>query len=311
MFVFTKEMAERLRKIRENARLTQQELAIRIGVKTKSGKSFISQLESGMVKNPTLKTILDYLRACGASWVEFFKQLDIIDFKMRHEKMIAQLPIPPEKRKVQRDAMKYEIGIEFPSKEKEEIDFTRLKKQIKDKVLILLTRNQVEENQINSYQRFASEFFDFLVALNKAGRKMVIEKYQRAGFERHLISKITKIIFSVVRGEIKRIESKKPLPTEKQERMAIGFTKYRVKIEKIEAAVHKVLCELGVQSALGGFTLYKDFARECYRAFKQYWGKPILDQKLTEIINRWVKEGLKEDVLLKVKETVIKVMEGK
>ena len=67
MFIFTKEMAEKLRKIRETARLTQKEKALRIGLKTKSGNSVISQLESGMVKNPTLRTILDYLRACGES----------------------------------------------------------------------------------------------------------------------------------------------------------------------------------------------------------------------------------------------------
>jgi transcriptional regulator with XRE-family HTH domain len=68
MFIFTKDMAEKLRKIRETAQLTQPEVALRIGIKTKSGKSVISQLEKGMVKNPTLKTILDYLRACGESW---------------------------------------------------------------------------------------------------------------------------------------------------------------------------------------------------------------------------------------------------
>ena len=59
MFIFTKEMAEKLRKIRETALLTQQEVALRIGLKTKSGKSVICQLESGTVKNPSLRTILD------------------------------------------------------------------------------------------------------------------------------------------------------------------------------------------------------------------------------------------------------------
>jgi transcriptional regulator with XRE-family HTH domain len=142
MFIFTKEMAEKLRKIRETARLTQKEVALRIGIKTKSGKSFISQLESGMVKNPTLKTILDYLSACGTSWVEFIKELDRIDFKMRHEEMISLLPPEATKRKIQRDAMRYEIGVEFPSKEKEEIDFARLKKIIKDKVEKLVNKEE-------------------------------------------------------------------------------------------------------------------------------------------------------------------------
>ena len=311
MFNFTKEMAKILRRIRKNANLTQKEVAARMGIKTKYGQSLIAQIEMGKVKNPGLRTILDYLRSCGESWSEFFKELDIIDFKMRHEKIISQLPPPASQRKIQRDAMRYEIGVEFPSKEKEEIDFTRLKKQVKDKVLVLLTKNQVEENQINSYQRFASEFFDFLAALNKPGRKMVVEKYQRAGLARHLLFKITKIIYSVIGAELKRIEAKKPLPTEKQERMTIGFTRYRIRMERIETAVHKLLCELGVESAMGRFALYKDFARECYGILKRYYGRESLSDKLQAITKRWVKEGLKEDVLLKVRDVTIKAFTGK
>jgi hypothetical protein len=221
--------------------------------------------------------------------------------------MIAQLPRPPSQRKIQRDAMKYEINVEFPSKAKEEIDFTRLKKRIKDKVLVLLTKNQVEENQINSYQRFASEFFDFLAALNKPGMKMVIEKYQRAGLARHLIFKIKKMVFSVIGAELKRIEAKKPLPTEKQEKMAIGFTKYRIRIEKLEAEVHKLLCDLAVPTSW--FASYKAFTRVCYRVLKKYYGihQELLNKRLTNIIERWQKEGLKKEILLKLKDKIISV----
>jgi len=334
MFIFTKEMAEKLRKIRENARLTQPEVALRIGIKTKSGKSFISQLESGMVKNPSLKTILDYLSACGTSWVEFFKELDRIDFKLRHEKMISQLPPPASQRKIQRDAMRYEIGVEFPSKEKEEIDFARLKKIIKDKVTALLNKEEITltptlshppaeakhwragqgrgcDAAIAAYQKFASEYFEFMATLNKAGMKMVADKYHRAGLQLNLISKIKKIINSVLMGEIKRIEAKKPLPTAKQEKMAIGFTRYRIRMERIEAAVHQVLCELGVQASMGKFALYKDFARECYRILKRYYGKESLGEKFQAITKRWVKEGLEEDVLLKVRDVTIKIFTSK
>jgi len=321
MFIFTKEMAEKLRKIRENARLTQPEVALRIGIKTKSGKSFVSQLESGMVKNPTLKTILDYLSACGTSWVEFFKELDRIDFKTRHEKMISQLPPEATKRKIQRDAMRYEIGVEFPSKEKEEIDFARLKKIIKEKVERLLSKEEDtltsilsgqgrgKEAVMTAYQKFALEYFEFLATLNKAGMKMVVDKYQRAGLKLHRLVKIKKIINSVLRGEIKRIEAKKPLPTAKQERMAIGFTKYRIRMQRIETEVHRLLCELGVQSSMGRFALYKDVARECYGALKKYYGRnpDLLNKTIAEIIQRWQKEGLKEEILQKVKEKTFSV----
>jgi transcriptional regulator with XRE-family HTH domain len=315
-FIFTKEMAELLKKIRIKAGLSQSEVAERIGLSSKTKDSYISHLEKGRLKNPALGLILLYLRACGESWPEFFKQLDTIDFKMRHEKMIAQVHPPPTERKIQRDAMRYEIGIEFPSKEKEEIDFDRLKKQIKDKVLVLLIKNQIEENQINSYQKFALEYFEFLATLNKAGMKMVADKYQRAGLKLNFILKIKKVINSILRGEIKRISAKKPLLTEKQEKMAIGLTKYRIIIEQFEAEAHKLLCEEGVPTPL--FSLYKDFVRECYRAFKQHSGKmysePVpkirgetLEQTLNKIIQKWVKEGLKEDVLLKLKVRILSV----
>ena len=309
MFIFTKEMAEKLRKIRETARLTQQEVALRIGLKTKSGKSVISQLESGMVKNPTLKTILDYLRACGSSWSEFFKHLDAIDFRTRHDKMISQIPIPPTQRKIQRDTMRYEIGIEFPSKEKpkRDIDFDRLKSRIEAKVTPFLIKNEIEGNQASLYQKFTKEYFDFLATLNKSGMTAVTDKYLRVGLKRNVLYSLKKITNYVIRAEIKRISAKKPLPSEKQQKMAIGFTKYRIRIEKIEAEVHKLLCELSVPTPW--FALYKGFTRECYRVLKKYYGKnqELLNKTLADIIERWKKEGLKDDVLLKLKDKIISV----
>jgi transcriptional regulator with XRE-family HTH domain len=363
-----KEIGQLLRKLREKVRLSQTEVAKRIGISPKTGHGFISRLESGQVKSPPLYVILFYLRACGVSWPEFFKELDRIDFKLRHEKMISQLPPEATKRKIQRDAMRYEINVEFPSKEKEEIDFARLKKIIKEKVVRLVSkeentltsilshrgrgglpnlslrvpegdvaiskqvmdnkgllrrlapRNDVvgKENQgrvekavMTAYQKFALEYFDFMASLNKAGMKMVVDKYQRAGLHLNLIYKIKKIINSVLMGEIKRIEAKKPLPTAKQERMAVGFTRYRMRMERIEAEVHKLLCELGVQASMGKFALYKDFARECYGILKRYYGKEPLGEKFQPIINRWVKEGLKVDVLEKVRDVTIKVFTSK
>ncbi|MFB0510219.1 MAG: hypothetical protein ACETVX_06955, partial [bacterium] len=146
-------------------------------------------------------------------------------------------------------------------------------------------------------------------------------------FERHLLFKITKIIHSVVRAELKRLEAKKPLPSEKQEKMAIGFTKYRIMIERIEAEAHKLLCDLSVPTRW--FSSYKAFTRECCRTLKKYYGKTFaprigsldprrvdstaqesketLEQSLNKIISKWQKEDLKEDVLLKLKEKIVSV----
>jgi transcriptional regulator with XRE-family HTH domain len=308
-FVFTKEMAENLRKIWGKARLSQIEVAKRIGLTYKTADSFISHLEKGGITNPSLGVILLYLSACGESWPEFFKQLDAIDFRTRHEQMISQVHPPPTQRKIQRDAMRYEIGIEFPSKEKpkRDIDFDRLKSRIETKVTPFLIKNKIEENQASFYRKFAREYFEFLATLNKSGMKAVADKWQRTGLKTNILYGLKKIINNVLRAEIKRISAKKPLASEKQEKMAIGFTKYRIRIEKIEAEVHKVLCEIGVQPPW--FALYKGFTRECYRVLKKYYGKnqEQLNKTINEIINRWQKEGLKEDVLLKLKDKIISV----
>ena len=85
MFFFTKEMAKLLKKIRIKANLSQTEVGIRIGLKPKNAPKYLSNLEAGKITNPTLRTILLYLRACGSSWSEFFKHLDAIDFRTRHQ----------------------------------------------------------------------------------------------------------------------------------------------------------------------------------------------------------------------------------
>ena len=309
MFNFTKDMAKILSRLRKNANLTQKELANRMGIKTKYGQSLIAQIEMGKVSNPSLRTILDYLRSCGESWSEFFKHLDAIDFRTRHEQMIAQLPIPPTQRKVQRDAMKYEIGIEFPSKEKpkRDIDFDRLKSRIENKVVPFLIKQEIEENQASLCRKFVREYFNFMASLNKSGMRAVVDKYQRAGLKIHILYGLKKIINSVIRAEIKRIEAKKPLPTKKQEKMAIGFTRYRIMIERIEAGVHKLLCELEVPSPW--FLSYKAFTRECVKVLRKYYLKnpEMLKKSLAQIIERWQKEGLKDDVLLKLKDKIISV----
>ncbi len=88
-FIFTKEMAEKLKASRRKANLKQREVADLLGLKSKYGQSFIARLENGLIRNPSLRTVLDYLRICGASWVEFFRKPDAIDFKQRHENWTA------------------------------------------------------------------------------------------------------------------------------------------------------------------------------------------------------------------------------
>ncbi|MDH5683055.1 MAG: hypothetical protein OEZ20_01090 [candidate division WOR-3 bacterium] len=48
--------------------------------------------------------------------------------------------------------MRYEIGVEFPSKEKEEIDFDRLKKLIENKVIALVNKEDITLTSVLSHQ---------------------------------------------------------------------------------------------------------------------------------------------------------------
>jgi hypothetical protein len=73
--------------------------------------------------------------------------------------MISQLPPPATQRKIQRDAMRYEIGVEFPSKEKEEIDFARLKKIIKEKVEVLVNKEEITLTPTLSHQELVPKPF--------------------------------------------------------------------------------------------------------------------------------------------------------
>jgi len=53
------------------ARLTQQEVAERMGLVGKLRRKKIERLEQGKSINPTLSTVARYLRACGARWEAF------------------------------------------------------------------------------------------------------------------------------------------------------------------------------------------------------------------------------------------------
>ncbi len=111
------------------------------------------------------------------------------------------------------------------------------------------------------------------------------------------------------RSEIKWITVKKPLPSEKQAKMAIGFTKYRNLIEPIEAEAHKLLGELAVPTTW--FSLYKDYTRECVKALRKHYGKnPESLQKDLPLIDwKWLDRGLNQTILIKLKERVISVYE--
>ncbi len=73
---FPPELGARLRGLRKARGLTQTELARLMGRQGRGAASLVSRLETGRQKEPTLRLIADYLRACG---VGFAGIIDILD----------------------------------------------------------------------------------------------------------------------------------------------------------------------------------------------------------------------------------------
>ena len=134
MFSFSKEMGKRLAEIRETANLTQREVAKRMGVKSKFGRSFIARLENGLIENPSIRTLFDYLTACGASWTKFVSEIESGYKKSSREKLMSQVKLPANAKlqtKISRDTALYETKIQGVPKGLRTFDIDRVKHKIK------------------------------------------------------------------------------------------------------------------------------------------------------------------------------------
>jgi transcriptional regulator with XRE-family HTH domain len=75
-FRATPELGERLRLLRLQAGITQQELAVLMGRQGKGNHRLVGMLELGKVPYPSLGFVADYLRACRASFVDIADLLE-------------------------------------------------------------------------------------------------------------------------------------------------------------------------------------------------------------------------------------------
>jgi transcriptional regulator with XRE-family HTH domain len=300
MFNFTKEMGEILVAFRKKARLSQSEVAKKMGLSAKSGDNYIIRLEAGRIKNPTLERIVLYLEGCGASLSDFAISLSSIRPKERHDKAVPSVR-PPD------------------------IDTERLKNTVECKVRGYLAYHPIARDLIGTYLDFA--FNVFRHALNPAATSLpdtkiwldkVItpEEREKAGprfflnKKECLFTEIIRLVSEIVWTARKKASKPKPLLTEKQKKMGQGFLRYRVIMEEIETGVDEVLGAMDVSPRYS--TSYKAFARKCYKALKKYQGKDILllNNALDKIIEERVKIGLKQEILIKVREVTSSRLEG-
>jgi transcriptional regulator with XRE-family HTH domain len=301
IFIFTKEMAELLKMMRKRARLSQQEVATRLGLSRKSGKIYISSLERGEIKNPTIGTILRFLKVCGVSWSSFFAELSAIDFGMGHEKTLSQIKLPEETGKTVYSVLRSEGNIKyFPYHKYKYTDIMRVKNSVDNKIFELLNETKIEKDLIPYYMMFADEFFGVLE-----------EKLLRAALKPSVLLKIKRTVHKVLSEERKKMVGHKPLSAEKQLQMAIGFSEHQVAIEPILNEVRKVLGKIAPR--VNWIMFYEDFAQELCVALAKHYGKnqEMLDLELNEIVQRWVKRGFKETDLIQVKDATVTAFKTK
>jgi len=73
--VFYRELGRRLREVRVQAGLGQEAVSVAIGLKAKSGQSYVSRLEKVSIRCVKLDTIVGYLRVCKAPIGRFMLEL--------------------------------------------------------------------------------------------------------------------------------------------------------------------------------------------------------------------------------------------
>jgi transcriptional regulator with XRE-family HTH domain len=120
---FTPEMGARLRKIRTERGLTQDEVAAGMGLKGKGRWAFVRRLEQGSIRNPYLSTVTFYLRACGTQFFEFYDTLTRIEPVLVDTRPIERLPVKREMkemllRRVKREVYNYQDETSYPKRGK-------------------------------------------------------------------------------------------------------------------------------------------------------------------------------------------------
>jgi transcriptional regulator with XRE-family HTH domain len=306
-FIFTKKVAEALAEIRKKARLSQTDVAKQIGLSAKSGKKYISYLETGRIKNPSLSTIILYLDACNTSYNTFFTKLSQLRFSERHYEIMRHMPSNVNlnlRKKIDRDTALYAIKIKHQIKTPK-LDIDKLKIKIDRELSKYLSDHRVDENLITTYQDFTSHILA-RVLNPKPNPPLDIQPWVKSGIKPILLHSINRMIYKIVHKEQRKLNKRKMPTTEKQKKMVVGFLKYRVMIEQVETEVHKLLNELQAPFAL--YQAYKDFARECFSNLKKlyYKDQSLLSQRFAESIKMWQRMKLDENALEKVKEVTIK-----
>jgi len=307
--MFNKEIGKKLVLLRNKANLTQAEIAKRMRIKSKSGRSFIAQIETGKIKNPTINTLFNYLSACGASWAEFVKELELTYTKTRRKRYVSQVKLPSNiklQKKIDRDTDLYANKISGVPKQSVTINTKLVKEKIKSKVLKLLASHQTNKKLIPIYLDYVEHMFKREQNPNP-NPPLNVSPWIKSGIKKILFTKISSIVHKTIWSEKKKLIKQKPLSQDKQEQMAVRFARYRSQIEPIELAVQRLLNQIVIPEVL--YPFYKAYTRACFKAIRNYLAKDpvLLKQKIGNINKEWIVNGLNAEVLGKIQTTILAV----
>jgi transcriptional regulator with XRE-family HTH domain len=191
---FTPEMGSWLREMRAQARLTQDEVAARMGLQGKGRKSVVSTLEAGLVPNPYFSTIVHYLLACGATMGRFCDKFNTLGLLPVDPESFEDSGFPAQAKqrlleKASRQVNKYQRRMRFPKKGKpvsperqqkaagKYRDYQVQVKVIQQAVAELLGRTSAAIVEVQAYLTYARTV---LSALRKYQEPELSERLRRA-----------------------------------------------------------------------------------------------------------------------------------
>lgn len=238
-FMFSKFIGKLLRKLRNLRGYKIKDIA---KFCRKTG-SYISKLERGKIKEPSLVLILNYLKALQVSYSEFFKEIE--DWEMNRI-----LKKKKKKEKYEKYVKRYLVGIKYPKK-----TFINFPKYLAAKIRNYLLPFNLSNELIEKYINFGEKFFRSLVKIyegkeNENVIDRLMEKADEEGLRAFVPNFLLEVISIVKKGfkrEIKRKECLKPITDKKIKKMVEGYQKYMEERLNIEGEAKKVLFDKGIK----------------------------------------------------------------
>ncbi|MEO0112472.1 MAG: helix-turn-helix domain-containing protein [candidate division WOR-3 bacterium] len=205
--------------------------------------SYISKLERGKIKEPSLVIILNYLRGLQVSYSEFFKEIE--DWEMN--KILRK---KEKKEKYEKDVERYLVGIKYPRK-----TFINFPKYLAAKIKNYLLPFNLSNDLIEKYINFGEEFFHSLLRIyeGKEDEKVIeklMEKADKDGlktFSPNFLSEVMKIVKKWFKRELKRRRCVKPITDRKIKKMVEGYQRYMEEWLNVEGEAKKVLFNKGIK----------------------------------------------------------------